>query len=111
MCSVPAIGCPGTKRGSAAPRCARAAAITFCLVLPASVKTALRRQPAGQGGEERGKLRHRCRQQHEVGVGELAGPVGVDRDGAVDDAERDGGVEIGAAAPDADDGSDPAGGL
>src|SRR5450631_4389678 len=36
-CSVPAIGCPGTKRGNAAPSDARAAAMTSCLVLPASV--------------------------------------------------------------------------
>ncbi len=33
----PAIGWPGTKRGNAAPKAWRAAAITSCLVLPASV--------------------------------------------------------------------------
>ncbi len=39
VCSVPAIGWPGTKRGNASANAARAAAITSCLVLPASVTT------------------------------------------------------------------------
>ena len=60
-CSVPAIGCPGTKRGSASPSVARAAAITSCLVLPASVTIVLRAEMRRHRAKQRRILRDRRR--------------------------------------------------
>ncbi len=71
----------------------------------------LRRELARDGSEERGKLRHRRREQHQVGTGEFARPVGIDPDRMVDDAARAGELEVGGAAPDAHDRPDPARGL
>ena len=48
---------------------------------------ARRKRPASAAKSD-GKLRHRRREQHDIGIGELARPVGVDRDRAVDDAAR-----------------------
>ena len=75
VCSVPAIGWPGTKRANASPRCARAAAITFSLVLPASVTIACADERPAERLEERGKFADRRRDEHEVGGGDLARPV------------------------------------
>ena len=60
---------------------ARAAATTSCLVLPASVTTRARDRACGAiAANSAGILRDRRREQHDVGVGELARPVGVERD-------------------------------
>ena len=63
---------PGTKRGNAAPSAARAAAITSCLVLPASVTIVAAPRCGAIAANSAGICADRRGEQHEVGVGELA---------------------------------------
>ena len=78
--------------------------MTFCLVLPASVTIVCGDTRSATAAKSDGELRHRRCQQHDIGVGELGGPVGIDGHRTVDDPARSRELEVGAAASDADDG-------
>jgi hypothetical protein len=59
--------------------------------------------------EDRRELRHRRRDQDDIGVGERAAPVFVEGEDAIDDPPGQRLVEVRAAAADADDVDDRAG--
>ncbi len=102
--SLPAIGWPGTKRGRRAPSVARAASDDVLLgAAGVGDDGAAGRARGASAVEQRRVLRDRCRDQHDVGVGDLARPVVVERHAAIDHAARDARVEIRLRAADADD--------
>ena len=109
---MPAIGCAGHEpRERIAADGARAAAITSCLVLPASVTIVCGESRPASAAKSAGELRHRRREQHDVGVGELGvqSASSVTARSTMPSVERS--VEIRAAAADADDRAHAPGGL
>ena len=103
---------PGRTTRSFAPNASRAAAITSCLVLPASVTHVV---PARDGARAAASSDGNCATGAATSTtsasASFARPRPVERDRAVDDAALERRVEIGPRAADADDFAHGAGAL
>ena len=101
----PRSDAPERTAADASPSAARAAAITSCLVLPASVTIVCGPRCGAIARNSAGYWATGAASSTRSVVASSAGPVAVERDEAVDDAEVRGFLEVDAPAADADDGA------